>query len=88
MSACYCTGPQKGEPLCPCMMRAGGIYQLNGRWIQPEKDLGELPAPEPKESPIMKVELREYFYKLFEGRLVSRNVIDEIIAEIYRRVRE
>lgn len=22
MSACACMGPQKGEPLCPCQMRA------------------------------------------------------------------
>jgi hypothetical protein len=22
MSTCYCMGPQNGEPLCPCQMRA------------------------------------------------------------------
>ena len=24
MSACACLGPQFGEPLCPCMMKASG----------------------------------------------------------------
>jgi len=36
--ACNCIGPQNGEPRCPCMMR--GLIQRNGRWIEPEKDLG------------------------------------------------
>ncbi len=36
--ACNCIGPQDGQPLCPCMMR--GIIERDGRYIQPEKDLG------------------------------------------------
>lgn len=35
---CFCVGPQNGEPLCPCRM--AGIKIRDGRYIQPEKDLG------------------------------------------------
>jgi hypothetical protein len=38
--ACFCIGPQNGEPYCPCQMRSLGIIQRDGRWVQPEKDLG------------------------------------------------
>ena len=38
--ACYCIGPQHGEPLCPCKMR--GVIVKNGRYVQPEVDLGEV----------------------------------------------
>jgi len=38
--ACGCIGPQNGEPYCPCAMRARRVYQRDGRWIEPEKDLG------------------------------------------------
>lgn len=37
---CGCIGPQNGEPYCPCMMRANRVYQKDGRWVEPEKDLG------------------------------------------------
>ncbi len=40
--ACFCVGPQNGEPRCPCMMR--GLVQRDGRWIEPEKDLGPINA--------------------------------------------
>lgn len=43
MSTCFCIGPQNGEPYCPCRMRDMGIVKRNGRWVQPERDLG--PAP-------------------------------------------
>lgn len=36
--ACNCIGPQNGEPRCPCMMR--GVIERDGRWIEPERDLG------------------------------------------------
>ena len=36
--SCGCVGPQRGEPYCPCRMR--GVIQRNGRWIEPERDLG------------------------------------------------
>lgn len=36
--ACNCIGPQNGQPRCPCMMR--GVIQRNGRWVEPERDLG------------------------------------------------
>lgn len=36
--ACGCVGPQNGEPYCPCRMR--GVTQRDGRWIEPERDLG------------------------------------------------
>lgn len=39
---CNCIGPQNGEPLCPCMMRARKVYEKDGRWIEPEKDLGPI----------------------------------------------
>ncbi len=46
-SACYCMGPQGGEPLCPCQMRAQGIFERDGQWIrpaQPEQVVGPLMA--------------------------------------------
>lgn len=36
--SCNCIGPRNGEPYCPCRMR--GVIERNGRWIQPERDLG------------------------------------------------
>ena len=47
--ACFCVGPQNGEPLCPCGMR--GLVQRDGRWGKPEKDFGPVNTPdkEPKE---------------------------------------
>lgn len=36
--SCGCVGPQRGEPYCPCRMR--GVIQRDGRWIEPERDLG------------------------------------------------
>lgn len=41
-SACFCMGPQDGEPFCPCLMRSKNIQQRNGRWVQPEEDLGKV----------------------------------------------
>ena len=38
LMACFCIGPQNGEPLCPCRMR--GVIIRDGRYILPEKDLG------------------------------------------------
>ena len=35
---CACIGPQNVQPRCPCMMR--GLVQRDGRWIEPERDLG------------------------------------------------
>ena len=40
---CNCIGPQRGEPLCPCMMK--GVQVIEGRWVRLE-DLG--PAPKGK----------------------------------------
>ena len=39
-TACGCMGPQNGETLCPCMMRAQQIHKHNGRWVRPAQDLG------------------------------------------------
>lgn len=39
-TTCNCLGPQNDQPLCPCAMKKRGIYQRDGRWIQPEQDLG------------------------------------------------
>ena len=38
---CNCIGPQRGEPLCPCRMRAVTIE--NGRYVM-KQDLGPAPA--------------------------------------------
>lgn len=35
---CNCLGPQPGMPRCPCAMRH--LVKRDGRWIQPEVDLG------------------------------------------------
>lgn len=35
---CNCIGPQNGEPMCPCRMR--GVIIKDGRYVQPEIDLG------------------------------------------------
>lgn len=40
LNSCNCIGRQRNEPMCPCQMRAMGIYQRDGRWIRPELDLG------------------------------------------------
>ena len=40
VTPCNCIGPQNMEPMCPCKMRASRIFKRNGRWIQPEVDLG------------------------------------------------
>lgn len=36
--ACNCVGPQNGQPKCPCAMQ--GVIIRDGRYIQPEQDLG------------------------------------------------
>lgn len=38
--SCHCIGPQNGQPYCPCEMKAKKVFERNGRWIEPEKDLG------------------------------------------------
>ncbi len=38
-------GPQNGEPFCPCMMNRLGVLKRNGRWVEPEKDLGPVREP-------------------------------------------
>lgn len=38
-------GPQNGEPYCPCMMNRLGVIKRNGRWVEPERDLGEVIEP-------------------------------------------
>ena len=35
MTTCNCTGPQNGEPLCPCAMRSQRLMTVEGRWIKP-----------------------------------------------------
>ena len=47
MSSCYCTGPQNGEPLCPCRMKEVTIE--NGRYIL-KKDLGPIKTTHNKQS--------------------------------------
>lgn len=39
---CYCVGPQNGEPRCPCRMR--DVVVRDGRYIEPERDLGPVTA--------------------------------------------
>lgn len=41
--ACNCVGPQNGQPRCPCLM--AGLVQRDGRWIEPERDLGPVNTP-------------------------------------------
>lgn len=44
-SACNCIGAQNGEPFCPCAMRTRGIFERDGKWIEPaakEKILGSV----------------------------------------------
>ena len=38
--ACFCVGPQNGEPLCPCRMR--DVQIRDGRYVLPERDLGPI----------------------------------------------
>lgn len=45
-SPCFCVGPQRGEPVCPCAMRT--VQIINGRYVKPAVDLG--PAPTEKSS--------------------------------------
>jgi hypothetical protein len=39
--ACSCIGPQRGQPLCPCMMR--GVQEVDGRYVRIE-DIGPVPG--------------------------------------------
>lgn len=49
LKTCCCIGPQNGEPRCPCEMK--NVIIRNGRWIQPEVDLGPIsPATATKEN--------------------------------------
>lgn len=43
--SCNCIGPQNGQPYCPCEMKAKNVFERNGRWIEPEKDLGPVNSP-------------------------------------------
>lgn len=42
MAWCFCIGRQNGEPYCPCVMREKGIIKRNGKWIEPEKAVGDV----------------------------------------------
>lgn len=42
INPCFCIGPQNGEPFCPCEMISKKVFNHNGRWKQPEIDLGEV----------------------------------------------
>tara|TARA_R110000851_G_scaffold46306_3_gene112666 strand:- start:1877 stop:2188 length:312 start_codon:yes stop_codon:yes gene_type:complete len=42
VQSCNCIGPQTGFPKCPCLMQ--GLEQRDGRWVEPEKDLGPVAA--------------------------------------------
>lgn len=44
MSACFCVGPQNGNPVCPCRMR--NMKRRNGRWVE-EHDFGPVSPPPP-----------------------------------------
>lgn len=37
MTDCFCTGPQPGEPYCPCEMRRRGIYKRGKQWVEPAR---------------------------------------------------
>jgi hypothetical protein len=39
MNGCYCIGPQNGEPLCPCQMRAKKITG-DGDWTPVVQSVG------------------------------------------------
>lgn len=41
VESCHCTGPQRGEPVCPCQMRSVTIEY--GRFVK-RTDLGPVPV--------------------------------------------
>lgn len=43
-AACCCIGCQNGEPYCPCKMRALGVIKRDGKWVLPEKIIGDVEA--------------------------------------------
>jgi hypothetical protein len=57
MATCMCSGPQNGEPLCPCRMRAAREHETvkrhNGEWRKISLD------PVPEGQPMRRVELDE-----------------------------
>ena len=58
MRACYCIGPQNGQPLCPCQMR--NVVVREGRYKR-VIDLGPVqhrPEPEILEQEIARLEKR------------------------------
>lgn len=54
MGACFCMGPQNGEPFCPCIMRERGIIKRDGKWIEPEKVIGDVMPSTPFKDHIFK----------------------------------
>ena len=40
MALCACMGPQNGEPLCPCMMRAARGHLMTGK----EPTMSDIPS--------------------------------------------
>ena len=40
--ACMCMGPQRGEPLCPCMMRAAQAHIVPSTFVAPPLDLDKV----------------------------------------------
>ncbi len=37
--ACFCIGPQNGEPYCPCKMRQLGVFRRGDKWVVPEREI-------------------------------------------------
>jgi hypothetical protein len=70
-------GPQNGEPLCPCQMRAKGVFKRDAEWI--------LPAQE--EQILGKVREEIVIGSLFdeEDDIFTAESNYEVIKEIYRK---
>lgn len=58
MAGCFCMGPLRDEPFCPCMMRAKGVRKKNGRWVIPPQDEIDLgPVIEDDTSPFRELRI-------------------------------
>lgn len=61
VEACFCVGPQNGDPVCPCRMRH--LKPVNGRWIE-EIDHG--PIKDDSDNPENALDYWAYAWKYAE----------------------
>ena len=82
MATCFCMGPQNGEPLCPCQMRALGVFKRDGEWILPAKE--EQVLSKVDKLNVLKEQVLESLNSDTEEAFTAESNY-EVIKEIYRK---